>query len=64
MSADGATLSSIASSIEEVTGRIAEIAGRYSDTERDEIAAALFEVERSLTTATRRLERVVDALGT
>ena len=58
----GAELSSIHTALESLTLRISGFADSLAGTERDDLAAALYEVERSLGTATRRLERIVAAL--
>lgn len=62
MSNDLAELSSVASAISELKERVVGVAERYHAEERDEIANDLFEVERSLRTAERRLARVNRAL--
>ena len=53
-----AELSSMTTALEELSQRIAAIAGEYRDARRDDLAGELFEVERSLVTATRRLRRL------
>jgi methyl-accepting chemotaxis protein len=58
----GAQLSSVSTALNEMTHRVTEIADSLADTDRDDVAAVLYEVERSLTNATRRLEKAVDAL--
>jgi hypothetical protein len=58
----GAELSSISTALDGLTKRIAETAEHLAGTERDDIAGALFEVERSLVAAGRRLEKAVSAL--
>lgn len=58
-----AELSSLATALEELTRRVTAIADRYAGADRDEVAVELYSVERSLTTATRRLARVVSAEG-
>lgn len=63
MQPDAATLSSIATQITDLTRRIAEVADRYTGTDREEVATSLFEVERSLAMAGRRLDKVVDRLN-
>lgn len=60
--ASGAELSSVATALDELTKRVTGIAEGMSGTDRDDLATTLFEVERSLATAARRLERVVEAL--
>jgi hypothetical protein len=58
----GAELSSIHTALEGLTARISGFADSLAGTERDDLASALYEVERSLTTANRRLSKVVDSL--
>ena len=58
----GPELSSINTALGALTERITGLAESLSGTERDDQAAALFEVERSLQTAQRRLDQVVSAL--
>lgn len=55
---DLAQLSALSGTLDDLVSRIAEIAGRYDGTTREDLATGLYEVERSLLTATRRLERV------
>lgn len=55
-----AELSSLASSLEELTGRIRRLAEDSAGTEHDAVAQGLFEVERKLGEALRRLTRVSD----
>jgi hypothetical protein len=59
----GPELSSMSTSLAELTRRIGGMAESLSGTERDNISIALFEVERSLLAAQRRLNKVVDDLG-
>lgn len=55
---DRPELSSISGSLEELAARVVAIAeGRDSDPD-DQLAAGLYEVDRSLRTAIRQLERV------
>jgi DNA/RNA-binding domain of Phe-tRNA-synthetase-like protein len=58
----GPQLSSVATALTEMTDRVTEIAEQLSGTERDDLAVVLFEVERSLKTASRRLGKVVAQL--
>jgi hypothetical protein len=58
----GPQLSSVHTALTELTRRVVELAETQSGSERDDVAAALFEVERSLNTANRRLERLVNQL--
>ena len=58
----GPQLSSLSTALSELTERVSDIAESFSGTTRDDVAVALFEVERSLVAARRRLEQVVDEL--
>ena len=58
----GPELSSITSALEGLNQRITALAESLHGTERDDLGAALFEVERSLDTALRRLDKIVSAL--
>jgi hypothetical protein len=51
----GAELSSLTTALDELTGRVAAIAEPLAGTDDDSLASALFEVERSLREAVRRL---------
>ena len=57
MTSDPAELSSIASALEALAGRITEIAERRDADRDDSVATTLFEVDRSLRNALRQLER-------
>jgi hypothetical protein len=59
----GPQLSSVHSSLTEITKRVVDLAESQSGASRDDVASALFEVERSLNTANRRLERLLNHLG-
>ena len=58
----GPELSSISTALNTLTDRITGMAESMSGTERDDLAMALFEVERSLVAAQRRLDLVVGQL--
>lgn len=60
-STDHAQLSSINSAIDDLTARITSIAERYQGTPREDLASDLFEVERNLRAAARRLATLVRA---
>jgi len=62
MSTDVAELSSIGTAVNDLLGRVTEMAERYHAIERGDVANNLFEVERSLRTAERRLQRARKAL--
>jgi hypothetical protein len=55
---EAAHLSSISSALDELTGRIADVAARYDGTQRADVASDLYDVERALRAATRRLAKV------
>ena len=59
--APAAELSSLASSLEELIERIRRIAEENAGTAHDAVAQGLFEVERKLGEALRRLSRVAEA---
>jgi hypothetical protein len=58
VSTDAAELSSIQGSLEELSQRVAAIAERRDNDPDDPISPGLFEVERSLRNAVRRLDRL------
>ena len=58
----GPELSSINTALADLTERVASLAEGLTGTEREAIASSLFEVERSLRTAGRRLDQVVGQL--
>jgi hypothetical protein len=60
--ASGAELSSVATALGELTGRVGELAERLSGEAREDLATSLYEVERSMAAAARRLESMVDEL--
>jgi hypothetical protein len=57
-----AQLSAVATALGELTTRVADLAESLSAESRDDLATALYEVERSLGAAARRLESMVDEL--
>lgn len=59
MEADQAVLSSITSQVEELSNRVAGLAERHRGGPRDDIASELFEAERALRRAHRRLAGLV-----
>jgi len=56
-----AELSALATSLSDLVGRIGEISADLTGAERDRMGQELFEVERTLTTAQRRLARVLES---
>jgi uncharacterized protein YukE len=57
-----AQLSSIQTSLSELAASVTSMADGFTGTAREDLAVALYEVERNLNTASRRLERIVDSL--
>lgn len=57
MESDLAELSSVASQLEELTKRVVTVAKRMDDRDREDVAHDLYDVERSLRAAGRRLAR-------
>lgn len=55
---EAAALDAIATALDELTARVTEIAERVNNTARDDLAADLYEVERALKAAGRRLAQV------
>jgi hypothetical protein len=62
MESDRAQLSALSTSLDDLSRRIAEIADKHRRPPREDIATGLDEVERSLTTASRRLAKVMRAM--
>ncbi|MDQ1397568.1 MAG: hypothetical protein QOG64_2827 [Acidimicrobiaceae bacterium] len=56
---NAAELSSLATALDELTSRITAMADDAASQQRDDIASELFEIERALTGASRRLMKVV-----
>jgi hypothetical protein len=54
-----AELSSVATALDEMAKRIADIAAALTGDEQEALSADLFEVERALGTASRRLNRAI-----
>ena len=54
-----AELDSLSTSLDDLARRLSGFADEASAAKRDDIANELFEIERSLTTAARRLARLV-----
>jgi hypothetical protein len=53
-------LSSVATRLHELVNRVGEIADGLANDEKDDVGPELFEVERTLRAAERRLNRVLD----
>lgn len=60
---DVASLTAVSSALEDLTARITATAESMIGSDREDVATALYEVERSLTAAARRLGQVVGELG-
>jgi hypothetical protein len=56
MELDAAQLSSLSSALEQLTERIVAIADGFAGAPREDVAADLYDVERHLTAANRRLK--------
>ena len=59
---DAAHLSSLSSALEDLTDRITALADGYQESPREDVAADLYEVERHLQAASRRLRSLVQKL--
>ncbi|HXY45217.1 MAG TPA: hypothetical protein VEH29_13595 [Acidimicrobiales bacterium] len=59
MSTDLAELSSITSSLDQITRRVAAMAEQANDDGEETVSAELFSAERALQAAGRRLERLI-----
>ena len=57
---DAAELSSITTVLEDLQGRVVEVADRWRSRERDDVAGDLYDVERSLRSAQRRIRRAMN----
>ena len=62
MQLDSAQLSSLATALEDLTRRITRLADGYQGSPREDVAADLYDVERNLQAAQRRLEALVASL--
>ena len=62
IAADGAELSSLSSVMRDLGERVSEVARRYEGTDREDVAFELYEVERGLRGAIRRLDRLTRSL--
>ena len=54
-----AELSSVGTQLEDITRRVLDAAKAYESDSREDVSHELYEVERALRTATRRLNRAV-----
>ena len=58
----GAVLSSVRTSLDDLTRRVTDVAEGFKGTDREDVAIDLYEVERALVNAGRKLEVVVRRL--
>jgi len=61
MPTDLAELSSMASSLDQITRRVGAMAEKANDDGEETVSGELFSVERALQGATRRLERLLSS---
>jgi hypothetical protein len=59
MDQDRAQLAPVATALDELTHRITVLAESYTASKDDQVATELYEIERSLQQAARRLDRLV-----
>jgi phenylpyruvate tautomerase PptA (4-oxalocrotonate tautomerase family) len=60
---DAAALSSASSMLDELVARVTEVAGRYANTDREDVVHQLHEVERALRIAGRALDNAVRTIS-
>jgi len=60
---DAAELSSITSVLEDLQARVVIVADRWREIERDDVAGDLYDVDRSLRNAQRRMRRAMISLN-
>jgi hypothetical protein len=56
---DHAQLSAIATALGDLTDRVSALADRFQGSPREDVAASLYDVERNLQAATRRVEKLL-----
>jgi hypothetical protein len=61
-SSDRAQLSALSTTLDDLSTRITDVAGRYQGTTQEDVSHRLYEVERSLLTASRQLAKVMRTL--
>jgi hypothetical protein len=59
MESDRAELTALATTLDDLTARLTAAADRFQGTPRGDVADGLYEVERSLLAAARKLERTL-----
>lgn len=60
MALDTAQLSSLSTALDDLSRRVTTLADEYQGSPREDVAADLYEVERHLVAATRRLQALLD----
>jgi Mg2+ and Co2+ transporter CorA len=60
MALDSAQLSSLSTALDDLSKRVTELADQFKASPREDVAADLYEVERHLVAAGRRLRAVLD----
>jgi hypothetical protein len=56
---DTAQLSAIHTSLDDLAERLTAMADRYQGSPREDVAASLYEIERNLQAASRKLEKLL-----
>ena len=59
MESDRAQLSAMASTLDELTRRVTEIASRYQSSTREDVGVSLYDTERALARASRQLAKTM-----
>lgn len=62
MPVDAAQLSSLSTALDELTQRITALADSHQDSPREDVASDLYDVERNLQAAARRLKTLLAKL--
>ena len=60
MALDTAQLSSLSTALDDLSRRVTEIADQHQGSSREDVVADLYEVERHLLAAARRLKTILD----
>ncbi|MET0903844.1 MAG: hypothetical protein ABWZ52_11435 [Acidimicrobiales bacterium] len=60
MALDTARLSSLSTALDDLARRVTELADQHQGSPREDVAADLYEVERHLLAASRRLQALLD----
>jgi Mg2+ and Co2+ transporter CorA len=62
MAVDSAQVSTLNTSLGELVDRVTRLAERYQGSPREDVAADLYDVERHLRAAQRRVEQLLDRI--